>query len=105
MTKDEKIKALQRVIGHPNRGSVYYKLFEDMGDLKFDYCNYMTTKPVDCDLELERLPLADYELCSALFIMLLREDYFSTGALKRRYEAGQVDDILVRMVEKLKEEG
>jgi hypothetical protein len=33
--------------------------------------------------------------------MILREDHFSNGALRVRYEAGQVDAILHRMIELL----
>ena len=52
--------------------------------------------------ELERLPDADYELCTALLTMILREDHFSNGYLRVRYEAGQVDAILNRMIDTLK---
>ena len=64
--------------------------------------DYMTTAPINCDEELKRLPEADYELCTALLTMLLREDYFSNGSFMKRYEAGQVKMILDRMLELLK---
>jgi hypothetical protein len=62
------------------------------------YYDYMTTAPINCDAELKRLSEADYDLCAALLTMLLREDHFSNGALQKRYEAGQVDAILSRMI-------
>lgn len=98
MTNAEKILAIQHAIDHPNTEEMYYDLLERMGDLKSNYYDYMSTAPINCDVELERLPDADYNLCAALLTMLLREDHFSDGALRERYEAGQVDAILHRMI-------
>ncbi|MBO5323853.1 MAG: hypothetical protein J6A88_07120 [Oscillospiraceae bacterium] len=98
MTKAEKVLAIQYVIEHPNTEEQYYDLLERMGDLKRNYWDYMSTQPINCDIELERLPDADYDLCAALLTMLLREDHFSNGALRERYEAGQIDAILHRML-------
>ena len=104
MTKAEKILAIQYAIDHPNAEELYYDLLERMGDLKRNYWDYMSSEPIICDIELERLPDADYDLCAALLTMLLREDHFSNGALRERYEAGQVDAILYRMITLLKSE-
>ena len=98
ITNVEKILAIQNAIDHPNTEELYYDLLERMGDLKKNYWDYMSTEPVNCDIELKRLPEADYDLCAALLTMLLREDHFSNGALRERYEAGQVDAILHRMI-------
>ncbi|MCR5106116.1 MAG: hypothetical protein K6B68_16925 [Eubacterium sp.] len=57
---------------------------EKMGDLKTDYADYMTSGPIDCDEESKRLPDADYDLCSELLTMLLREDNFDNGSFERR---------------------
>ena len=102
MKNQEKIKAIQNVIDNPSNEAVYFKLLEDIGDLKRNYGDYMTTSPIICDEELKRLPNADYELCTALLTMLLREDHFCEGSFIKRYEAGQVDMILKRMIELLK---
>ena len=102
MTNAEKILAIQNAINHPNNGELYYDLLEQMGDLKRNYWVYMSTEPINCDIELERLSDADYDLCAALLTMLLREDHFSNGALRDRYEAGQVDAVLHRMIALLK---
>ena len=77
--------------------SQYIKLLEDLGDLKTNYGDYMITEPIDCDEELERISGADYELCTALLTMLLREDHFSNGSFERRFADGQVLPVLVRM--------
>ena len=98
MTNSEKILAIQFAIDHPNTEELYYDLLERMGDLKRNYWDYMSTEPINCNIELQRLPTADYDLCAALLTMLLREDHFSNGALRVRYEAGQVDAILYRMI-------
>lgn len=102
MKNQEKIVVIQNVIKNPGSEEVYYKLLEDMGDLKRNYGDYMTTAPINCDEELKRLPDADYELCTALLTMLLREDHFCNGSFMRRYEAGQVKMILDRMLDLLK---
>ena len=98
MTNSEKILAIQFAIDHPNTEELYYDLLERMGDLKRNYWDYMSTEPINCDVELQRLREADYDLCAALLTMLLREDHFPNGALRERYEAGQIDAILHRMI-------
>lgn len=79
----------------------YYAALERIGDLKNHYYDYMITEPINCDKELERLPEADYDLCCALLTMLLREDHFSNGSFDERYQAGQVQPILQRMIDLL----
>ena len=98
MTNKEKILAIQHAIDYPYTEEQYYDLLERMGDLIRNYWDYMTTEPINCDIELSRLPNADYDLCTALLTMLLREDHFSNGSLRERQEAGQVDAILYRMI-------
>ena len=65
--------------------------------------DYMTTEPINIDEELERVPEADYELCTALLTALLREDHFSNGSFQRRQRAGEVNMILERMLAVLSE--
>lgn len=101
MTNEAKIKAIQHLIDNPDNEGAYYKLLEDMGGLKINYHEYMTTAPIDCDAELERLPTAGWNLTCALLTMLLREDHFSNGSFMRRQRKGQVDAILNRMIELL----
>lgn len=78
--------------------SRYYEVLEKIGDMKYNYGDYMITEPIDCNKELERLPEADYDLCCALLTMLLREDHFCNGSFERRYNAGEVKLILDRML-------
>lgn len=101
MNNQEKIKTIRAVISHPGNESVYYDLLEQMGDLKVNYSDYMVTAPINCNEELHRVPIADYELCTALLTAILREDHFSNGSFERRKQAGQVDSLLERMVEVL----
>ena len=98
MTNTGKIQAIRSVLllNDPDK-SRYAKLLEDLGDLKTNYGDYMITEPIDCDEELERIPRADYELCTVLLTMLLREDHFSNGTFDRRFADGQVLPVLVRM--------
>ena len=78
--------------------SYFYQALTDMYDLKQNYGEYLTTSPIDCDRELERIPVADYELCAALLTMLLREDHFNNGAFGRRLRSGDVRSIIERMI-------
>ena len=70
--------------------TVYYEVWEKLGDLRVNYGDYMTTEPINCDEELKRLSEADYELCTALLTMLLSENHFSNGSFGRRCRDGQV---------------
>lgn len=103
MQTADKITKIQDAIKHPGNEKMYYKLLEDLGDLKKNYSDYMTTEPINIDEELDRVPEADYELCTALLIALLREDHFSNGSFQRRQRAGEVDMILERMLAVLSE--
>lgn len=76
-------------------------MLEETGDLKTNYWDYMTTEPINCNEELKRLESADYDLCSALLTMLLREDHFCNGAFDQRVESGQVERIVQRMIKLL----
>lgn len=98
MTKQEKIQIIQSHLKEQRVGR-FYEVLEDMDDLRNNYFDYMTTKPINCSEELKRVPDADYELCTALLTMLLREDHFSNGSFERRVRAGDVKKILERMIE------
>ena len=65
------------------KDNLYADLLKIMVDLKNNYGDYMIAEPIDCDEELERIPKVDYELCTALLTMLLREDHFSYVFLNR----------------------
>lgn len=77
---------------------LFYNVLDRCGALKTNYHEYMTTAPINCDEELLRVPIADYELCCALLIMLLREDHFSNGSFDRRQRCGQVKPIIERII-------
>ncbi len=98
LTNEEKIRKIQRTLEkrEPHE-EVYVELLNAMGDMKNNYGDYMITEPMDCDEELKRVPGADYDLCTALLSMLLREDQFSDGSFGRRFDDGQVLPVLVRM--------
>ena len=105
MTKAEKIRMIREVLELKDpQEDLYVNLLRKIGDLKNNYGDYMITEPIDCDEELERISGADYELCTALLTMLLREDHFSNGSFERRFAEGQVLPVLVRMKDVLKNE-
>ncbi len=60
MTNKDKAQMIQAVIDHPGREKTYYSLLEDLGDLKGNYADYMTTEPINCNEELQRVKNADY---------------------------------------------
>ena len=99
MTNTEKQKVLQDLKNTDTCSvSSYYETMENIGDMKYNYGDYMITEPIDCHEELKRLPEADYDLCCALLTMLLREDHFCNSSFERRYRAGDVQPILDRMI-------
>lgn len=98
MTRAEKIEQIQGVLEVENPlKNMFTNLLETMGDLKYNYRDYMITEPLDCYEELKRVSDADYELCTALLSMVLREKYFSSEFLDRRLAEEQVFPILIRM--------
>lgn len=97
MNNEDKCKELQRLKESVSE-SDYYDTLEKMGDMKYNYGDYLITEPIDCDMELARLKDADYELCCVLLTMLLREDHFSNGSFENRYRAGQVKPIVEKMI-------
>ena len=100
MTNKEKIEILKSEPSNPCcLVDYYYKLLEKVGTIKFSYGEYMTTEPIDCDEELKRTATADFELCCALLTMLFREDHFAQyGCFDKRYENGDVQKIIDRMI-------
>lgn len=100
MTKQEKRDLIQSLLDE-QRVELFYEALENMGDLKTNYRDYMITGPISCEGELKRVPDADYELCTALLTMLLREDHFSNGSFKRRAREGKVRPLLEKMIELL----
>lgn len=96
MTNKEKIKKIQAVIDHPGRERTYYSLLEDLGDLKGNYADYMTTEPINCNEELQRVANADYELCTALLTAILREDHLVMAL-------SSTDNAPVRLMKSLQE--
>ena len=79
MNNEEKKEKLKELVQNNEEISIdkYYSTLEEIGDYKSNYKDYMTTAPINVDIELSRLSNSDYELCTALLTMLLREDYFS----------------------------
>lgn len=103
MINEEKKGKLKELIETNKVVSIekYYSVLEETGGYKSSYTDYMTTAPIDVDIELSRLPNSDYELCTALLTMLLREDYFSDGKFEERYFNGQVIPVVERMIKLL----
>ena len=67
-----------------------------------NYYDYLTTEPMDPDVELKRLPEADWDMCLVFLTLLSREDHFSNGAFENRIRRGDVKAILDRMEELIK---
>ena len=101
MIIQEKIKLIKTIVNQKLNITEYYDLLEKMGDIKYNYNDYMITAPINTDEELKRLDNSDYELCTALLTMLLREERFSEGSFERRLNDGQVDAVLERMIKVL----
>ena len=103
MNNEEKKEKLKELVQNNEEISIekYYSTLEGIGDYKSNYKDYMTTAPINVDIELSRLSNCNYEICAALITMLLREDYFSNGSFVERYSNGQVIPVIERMIELL----
>ena len=103
MTNKDKIQLLKSAPPvHCCLVDYYQDLLERVGSIKYHYGDYMITEPINCDDELKRVPNANYDLCCALLTMLFREDHFAQyGCFDRRYEKGDVQPIIDRMVDLL----
>ncbi|MCF7630099.1 hypothetical protein L3K75_08680 [[Ruminococcus] lactaris] len=98
MTKAEKIRMIREVLELKDpQEDLYVNLLRKIGDLKNNYGDYMITEPLDYNKELKRIPSADYELCTALLFMILREDHFTNGSFDWRFADDQVLLVLERM--------
>lgn len=98
MTRTAKIQKIQYVLKQGNPCKELYKdMLNTMGDLKSNYNDYMITEPLDCKQELERIPGADYELCTAMLTMVLDNDFLSDRSPDKRVMEHQVVPILERM--------
>lgn len=99
MTTAEKYAVWQRLACNEILSEdLFYDALSQCGDLKHNYSIYMTTEPINCDRELQRLDTADYDLCCALLTMLLREDHFCNGSFIQRQRKGQVNAIVERII-------
>ena len=99
MTRSQKVALLKTLSSDRIlHADLFYDILEECGDLKFNYYDYATTHPIDCRQELLRLLTADYDTCSALLTMLLREDHFSNGSFGERQRNGEVKPIVDRMI-------
>lgn len=105
MTNKEKIQLLKAEPPKPCCLADYYQeLLNKVGSIKYSYGDYMTTEPINCDIELNRTATADWDLCCALLTMLFREDHFSQyGCFDNRYKKGDVQRIINRMVDILEQ--
>ena len=74
LRKTEKLKKIQLLL---NQKNLYEDQFEELlavtGDWKSNYTDYLITEPINFVEELKRVPEADYELCTALLTMLVKE--------------------------------
>jgi len=105
MLNSQKISILKELcLDETASADVFYEALDKCNALKNNYFEYMTTQPVDCDTELQRLSTSNYDLCCALITMLLREDHFSNGSFERRLRKGDVIPIIKRMISLLSSE-
>ena len=75
MRKSEKLKKIQLLLNQKNLYEDQYERFlAATGDWKSNYTDYLITEPIDLVEELKRVPEADYELCTALLTMLVKEE-------------------------------
>lgn len=96
------IDKIEYLIKNPSYKSEDYVALLELFDGPIrDYYDYLSTSPIDCDIELKKLDEADFHLCLVLLTVLLREDHFSDGSIVQRVKDGDVKRILMRVKELL----
>lgn len=99
MENNEKILLFKQLSGDKILSTEqFYEVLEKCDSLKTNYFDYMTTSPINCDVELLRLNSANYDLSCALLTMLLREDHFCNGSFGKRQHNGQVQPIIEHII-------
>ena len=94
-----KIKMLKSVsTTDVQQGDLLREIIYKCNLLKNDYSSYMTTHPINCNIELLRLPSSNYDLCCALLTMLFREDHFCNGAFEDRIRNGDIKRVVDRLI-------
>ena len=88
--EEKKVKLRVLLEKDTSNESHYYDCLQQFGDLNGDYRSLLSTDPINVEVELLRLPDANYELCVALLIKLLRESHWLGGSFERRYRNGEV---------------
>ena len=105
MTNKEKIQLLKTL--PPSQCCLrdyYQELFSKVAQIKFDYGDFMITEPLNCDEELKRTANADWNLCCALFTMLLREDSITQqDNFEKRFKNGDIQNVINRLIFLLEE--
>ena len=96
-------KLLQYSECNANYENDLYALIEMLGGTVQNYGDYLSTHPINCDKELKVLDNADIFKCRVLLTMLLREDHFFNGSLLIRFENGQINNILLKVITILEE--
>lgn len=95
----EKIKILKTIPTHDaHQEDIVRETILRCDLLKQDYSTYMTTHPIRCDVELQRLQTAGYDLCCALLTMLFREDHFCNGSFEMRLRNGDIKRVVDRII-------
>ena len=96
-------KLLQYSECNANYENDLYALIDSLGGTVQNYGDYLSTHPINCDEELKDLDKADLFKCRVLLTMLLREDHFSNGSLLIRFNNGQINKILLKVITILEE--
>ena len=101
MKQEEIIKRIEYVRDNPNNEEVYYDLLRELGNVGHEYRNYMhneENEPINIDSELSYLEDGDFTFSCSLLTAILRKDHFCNGAIRERFEKGQITSVLNRMI-------
>ena len=76
-----------------------FKFLESNGMVVHNYSDFASSAPIDVDFELENLDSCDVEKCCALVVMMYREDHFCNGSLLERWQNGEMQKVLRRLMQ------
>lgn len=77
--------------------SDFLKSLEKSDLMDSQYYKHLVSEPINIDLELRALGIADYKLARAILTAIMREDHFSNGSITRRIENGDLLAVLKKL--------
>lgn len=105
MTNNEKIAVIRYVMTtRPEHDRFYGQVLKMVGGADCNYYNHLSSNPFDIDQEIKEIYCTDMLKCRALITVIIRRDGYGYDSLGNTVRNGNMNKILKRMIELLKNE-